>query len=141
MVTMASTSPSSCPASLGFSRIVLLIGWSPATLSVEISTKRTGSVAVITVVTCSFTVSCSISSYVVCAASGQTANTSATRLKILIRAFILFSCLLHYHSLYMLPLCFYFLFSLPFTRYTNVPYFSLALFFFTAFDRALLVRW
>ena len=34
----------------------------PATLSVEISTKRTGSDAVMTVVICSFTVSCSISS-------------------------------------------------------------------------------
>ena len=41
--------------------MVLLMGWSPTTASVEMSTKRTGSVAVITVVTFSFTVSCSIS--------------------------------------------------------------------------------
>ena len=63
IVTIARMSPSACTAapSLGFRRMVLLIGWSPTTASVEISTKRTGSEAVMTVVTFSLMVSCSIS--------------------------------------------------------------------------------
>ena len=35
----------------------------------------------------------------------------------------------------------YFLFSFPFTRYTNVPYFSFTLFFLMALLMALLVFW
>ena len=65
MVTMAHfTIPMSL--ALGFRRMMLSMGWSPATLSVKYPRKRTGSDAVMTVVICSFTVSCSISSWVVC---------------------------------------------------------------------------
>ena len=35
----------------------------------------------------------------------------------------------------------YFLFSFPFTRYTNVPYFSSTFFFLIPFLMALLVFW
>ena len=65
-VTTARISPSrfTFTPSFGFSRMVLLIGWSPTTLSVLMSTKRTGSLAVIMVVTFSLTVRSCIPSIV-----------------------------------------------------------------------------
>ena len=61
MVTTARISPSALTSapSFGLRRTVFDRGWSPATLSVDISTKRIGSVAVMTVVTWSLTVSSS----------------------------------------------------------------------------------
>ena len=133
MVTTAKMSPSrfTSTPSLGFRRMVLLIGWSPTTLSVLMSTKRTGSLAVMTVVIFSLTVRSCMPSIVFWAFDCTAVNkaTIITAQKCL-NVLIMFYC---FRSNYYI----YFLFSLLFTRYTCVPYFTLTLFFRMFLDKAL----
>ena len=128
IVTMARMSPSAFTSapSFGLRRTVLPRGWSPATLSVEMSTNRTGSVAVMTVVTCSLTVSSSSSRGVSCARSKVEKRMHR---KMAVR-FLMFISIGFYS----------FLISLELTRYTKVPYLRTALFLRIAFPTALVVR-